>query len=91
MLPDRCSVSEAGSQCASPPEFIVSIVDGPDEYMVGVACSRHRGIVSGKLGVLQKEGRMRAGTVTFSPVHAVGTDCIKCDPGDGLLSIDKGP
>jgi len=36
MLPDRCSVTEKGKQCVNPPEFIVSIISGKDEFMVGV-------------------------------------------------------
>jgi len=56
MLPDKCSVMKEGKQCVSPPEFIVSIIDDKDEYMVGVTCAKCKEIVSGKLGVLQNEG-----------------------------------
>ena len=35
MLPDRCSVMEEGTQCVNPPEYIVSVIAGNDEYMVG--------------------------------------------------------
>lgn len=87
MLPDRCSVSKEGKQCPSPPEFIVSIVDGKDEYMVGVTCGRHKQIVSGKIGFLQKEGKIHEGKVTFSEVKAVGTDCIHGDEDD-FVQID---
>ena len=38
MMPDKCSVSEEGKQCVNPPQFIVSIVDGKDEYMFGLTC-----------------------------------------------------
>ena len=87
MLPDKCSVSKDGKQCPSPPEFIVSIVDGKDEYMVGVTCGRCKQIVSGKIEFLQKEGKMREGKVSFSPVKAVGTDCIHGDEDD-FVQID---
>jgi hypothetical protein len=48
VLPDKCSVSKEGKQCVNPPEFIVSIISGNDEYMVGVTCGRHKQVVTGK-------------------------------------------
>ena len=65
MLPDRCSVMENGKQCVSPPEFIVSIIDKKDEYMVGVTCNKHKQIVSGKIGILQREGKLHEGKISF--------------------------
>ncbi len=76
MLPDRCSVTEKGKQCVNPPEFIVSIISDKDEYMVGVACEKHKQIVFGKIGILQNEGKIHDGKISFSPVKTVGTDCI---------------
>jgi len=58
MLPDKCSVTEKGKQCVNPPEFIVSIIADKDEYMVGMACEKHKQIVSGKIGILQNEGKI---------------------------------
>ena len=86
MLPDRCSVAEDGRPCANPPEFIVSIADGDDEYMVGVTCLKHKHVVAAKTGMLQDQGRMRRGTVNFASVRAVGTDCIRGD-ADDLVQI----
>ena len=87
MLPDQCSVMEEGKQCVNPPEFIVSIVDDKDEFMVGVTCGKHKQIVSGKIGILQSEGKIHDGKISFSPVKAVGTDCIHGD-ADDLVQID---
>ena len=87
MLPDKCSVTEEGKQCVNPPEFIVSIIADQDEYMVGLTCQKHKQIVSGKIGILQNEGKMHDGKVSFSPVKAVGTDCIHGD-ADDLVQID---
>ena len=87
MLPDRCSVMEDGKQCVNPPQFIVSIIAGDDEYMVGVTCQKHKQIVSGKIGILQNEGKMHDGKITFSPVKAVGTDCAHGDTDD-FVQID---
>ena len=87
MLPDRCSVTEKGKQCVNPPEFIVSIISDKDEYMVGVACEKHKQIVSGKIGILQNEGKIRDGKISFSPLKAVGTDCIHGDVDD-FVQID---
>jgi len=90
MLPDKCSVTEEGKQCVNPPEFIVSIVAGKDEYMVGVTCQKHKQIVSGKIGILQNEGKMHEGKISFSPVKAVGTDCVHGD-ADDFVQIDMKP
>ena len=87
MLPDRCSVTEEGKQCVNPPEFIVSVLDDKDEYMVGVTCEKHKQIVSGKINILQKEGKIHSGEIIFSPVKTVGTDCIHGD-SDDFIQID---
>ena len=82
MLPERCSVMEAKKQCVNPPEFVVSIVADDGEYMVGVTCQRHKNVVSGKIKLEQKNEKMWVGVINFTPVKAVGTDCIRKDPGD---------
>ena len=87
MLPDRCSVTEKGKQCVNPPEFIVSIISDKDEYMVVVACEKHKQIVSGKIGILQNEGKIHDGKINFSPVKTVGTDCVHADVDD-FIQID---
>jgi hypothetical protein len=87
MLPDRCSVLEKGKQCVNPPEFIVSIIADKDEYMVGVTCEKHKQIVSGKIGILQNEGKAHDGKINFSPLKTVGTDCIHADTDD-FVQID---
>ena len=87
MLPDRCSVSKEGKQCVNPPEFIVSIVDDKDEYMIGVTCGRHKQVVLGKVGFLQKEGKIHDGKISFSTVKTVGTDCVHGDMDD-FIQID---
>ncbi len=87
MLPDQCSVTEKGKQCVNPPEFIVSIVSEKDEFMVGVACEKHKQIVSGKIGILQNEGKIHDGKINFSPVKTVGTDCVHGDVDD-FIQID---
>lgn len=87
MLPDKCSVTEKGKQCVNPPEFIVSIISEKDEYMVGVACEKHKQIVSGKIGILQNEGKIHDGKINFSPVKTVGTDCVHGDIDD-FVQID---
>ena len=87
MLPDKCSVTEKGKQCVNPPEFIVSIVADKEEYMVGVTCEKHKQIVSGKIGILQTEGKIHDGKIAFAPVKAVGTDCVHGDPDD-FVQID---
>jgi len=87
MLPDRCSVTEKGKQCVNPPEFIVSIISEKDEFMVGVACEKHKQIVSRKIGILQNEGKIHDGKINFSPVKIVGTDCVHGDVDD-FVQID---
>jgi len=87
MLPDRCSITEKGNQCVNPPEFIVSVTVKEDEYMVGVTCDKHKQIVLGKIQFLQKEGKVPVGTIGFSPLKAVGTDCIHGDEDD-FIQLD---
>ena len=87
MLPDRCSVMKEGKQCVNPPEFIVSIIDDKDEYMVGVTCGRHKQVVSGKVRFLQNQGKIHAGKINFSLVKTVGTDCVHGDMDD-FIQID---
>lgn len=90
MMPDRCSMVRGGAQCVNPPRFIVSIIDGSDEYMVGLTCEAHRQVISDKIATLQKNKKIPNGVMTFSPVKAVGTDCIRGDPDD-LVQIDMNP
>ncbi len=88
MLPDKCSVMEETKQCVNPPEFIVSVVVEQDEYMVGVTCTRHKQIVSGKIQILQDKGKIPKGKVSFSTLKAVGTDCIHGD-SDDFIQLDS--
>lgn len=86
MIPDRCSLREGGRQCPSPPEFVVSIVAGDGEYMVGVACGRHSGAVAARARAAQDGRAAPAGTVRLSAVRPVGTDCIRGSCGaDGTI------
>lgn len=91
MLPDKCSVMKEGKQCVNPPEFIVSIIGNKDEYMVGVTCAKCKEIVSGKIGILQNEGKIHKGRINFAPVKAVGTDCIHGDEEDFVQIDMKNP
>jgi len=87
MLPERCSIKQAGKQCVNPPEFVNSILVDPDEYMVGVSCQKHKEAISEKLKILQNEGKIPNGKINFSGLKPVGTDCINAKPDD-LLQID---
>ena len=87
MLPDKCSITHKGKVCVNPPEFVVSVFVDPDEFMVGVTCEKHKQIVSGKIGILQKQGKIPNGKVRFSKLKAVGTDCIHGDEED-FVQID---
>jgi len=82
MLPIRCSVREKGKDCFNPPEFVISVLEEKQEYMVGVTCQKHREKVSAKLKNLQTEGKIPNGTIKFSELKSVGTDCIRSDPDD---------
>ncbi len=82
MLPDRCSVKEKGRDCVNPPEFVISVAENDDEYMVGVTCQKHRDKVSEKLLVLQNENKIPKGKIKFSGLKSVGTDCVRSDPDD---------
>ena len=91
MFPDKCSITEHGKPCVNPPEFIVSVTVGADEYMVGVTCYKHKQVVSGKMQILQSDGKIPSGKVGFSPLKAVGTDCIHADQDDFIQLDMKNP
>lgn len=82
MLPNRCSIKEKGRNCVNPPEFVISVLNGTDEYMIGVTCENHKNSVFAKIEELQKEGKLPKGKVNFEKLKAVGTDCIKASPDD---------
>ncbi len=82
MLPEHCSIREKGIDCPTPPEFIISIKVKDDEYMVGVTCYKHKKSFTDKLEILQKEGKVPSGTISFIGLKAVGTNCIRMDPND---------
>ena len=87
MFPDRCSVRESGKPCVNPPEFVISVSVEKEQYMVGVTCQKHKNVVSGKLAILQNDGKIPKGTINFEQLKAVGTDCIKGNPDD-FIQID---
>ncbi len=82
LLPDRCSVKEKGKDCVNPPEFVISVLEENDEYMVGVTCLKHKDRVSEKLQILQNEAKIPKGKIKFTELKSVGTDCIKSSPDD---------
>ena len=65
-----------------PPEFVISIKAKDTEYMVGVACERHKKTFADRLEVLQNEGKVPKGTISFDTLKPVGTNCIRIDPND---------
>ena len=69
-----------------PPEFVISVKSKDVEYMVGVTCDGHKNAFTEKLTSLQKEGKVPQGTVTFTGLKPVGTNCIRIDPND-LIEI----
>jgi len=82
MLPIHCSVREKGKDCFNPPEFVISVLEEKQEYMVGVTCHKHREKVSEKLKNLQTGGKIPNGKIKFTELKSVGTDCIRSDPDD---------
>lgn len=82
MMPTRCSVKEKSKDCVNFPEFVISVVETNDEYMVGVTCKNHKDRIAEKLVNLQKEGKIPQGKIKFSELKAIGTDCIRSDPDD---------
>lgn len=84
MMPDRCAMVFEGKQCPSPPSYVVSVISGSDEYMVGVACVQHRASIRDRIRVLQKNASIPEGRVRFTTLKPVGTDCIRADPDDRI-------
>ncbi len=82
MLPNHCSVKEKRKNCVNPPEFVISVVETSDEYMIGVTCQKHKDKVSEKISILQNENKIPKGKIKFSELKSVGTDCVRSDPDD---------
>lgn len=82
MFPEHCSIRKKGQDCQMPPEFVISIKSKDGEYMVGVTCDGHKKAFSEKLESLQKEGKVPHGTINFTGLKPVGTNCIRIDPND---------
>ena len=82
MLPNRCSIKEKGRSCVNPPEYVISVTNDKDEYMIGVTCENHKNAISEKLVTLQKEEKIPNGKISFTKLRAVGTDCIKASSDD---------
>ena len=88
VLPEHCSIRKEGSDCPMPPEFVISIESKDGEYMVGVACEGHKQMFAERLELLQKEGKILQGTINFTGVKPVGTNCIRIDPND-LIELNN--
>jgi hypothetical protein len=82
MFPEKCSIREKGLDCQMPPEFVISVKSIDGEYMVGVTCDKHRTSFTKKLETLQKGGKVPLGTINFTGLRPVGTNCIRIDPND---------
>ena len=82
LLPSRCSVKEFGKDCVNPPEYVISVQEKEDEYMIGVTCQKHKDGVSEKLKKLQEDKKVPNGKIKFNLLKSVGTDCIRSDPDD---------
>jgi hypothetical protein len=80
VFPERCSIREGGKNCPIPPQFVISVKEKDSEYMVGVTCDNHKKIFVDRLEILQKEGKVPEGTIHFTGLKAVGTNCIRIDP-----------
>lgn len=65
-----------------PPEFVISIKSKDAEYMVGVTCDRHKNTFLERLELLQKEEKIPQGTVSFTELKPVGTNCVRINPDD---------
>ena len=82
LLPDKCSIREGDKDCVNPPEYLISVVSGDDEFMLGITCEKHKTSVSTKIGSLQTDGKIPKGTIKFENLKSVQTDCIRGDPDD---------
>lgn len=75
-MPEKCSIKVNGNSCDLPPAYVVSVASADGEYMLAVVCDEHREGLGHRLTVLQREGKVRAGTIRFDSVKTVVTDCV---------------
>ena len=82
MLPDKCSIREGSRDCVNPPEFLITVVTGNDEFMLGITCQKHKTAVFSKIENLQNQGKIPNGSIKFENLKSVQTDCVRGDPDD---------
>jgi hypothetical protein len=84
LIPEHCSFVSEGTKCRLPPEFIIEVEDDADNsmFMIGLACSDHRAVLENKFHLLQKNNAIPPGTIRFTNIRIIHTDCIKGTPDD---------
>ena len=87
MFPDKCSVVINNKSCMNTPQFVMSILIDPDEFMIGLVCSLHHNDVLQKIKMLQQQNKIPKGKIHFNSIKSVGTACIRSDP-DNLIQLD---
>ncbi len=82
LLPNKCSIRKGDKDCVNPPEDLITVVSGNDEFMLGITCEKHKTSVSSKIGTLQNDRKIPKGRIKFENLKSVQTDCIRGDPDD---------
>ncbi len=77
MLPSKCCIRIRGKECVNTPEWIVSILDHENEYMIALVCNEHRGVIAkiieGRID-LHNNNNDRC-ILRFTKIKSVATAC----------------
>jgi hypothetical protein len=77
LLPSECCIRIRGKECVNTPEWIVSILDNENEYMIALVCNEHREVVTriteGTIGQLHNNSDRCM--LRFTKIKSVATAC----------------
>jgi len=78
LLPSKCCIRVRGKECVNTPEWIVSILDHENEYMIAFVCNEHRGVIAriieGRIDQLYSNNNDRC-ILRFTKIKRVATAC----------------
>ncbi len=77
MLPSKCCIRVRGKECTNIPEWIVSILDHDNEYMIAVVCNGHREVIARIIeGTIdQLHNNSDRCMLRFTKIKSVATTC----------------
>src|SRR5687767_2882016 len=76
-LPKICSHQQKYFNCTLPPSYLISILEGKDEFLVGVFCERHSREMEVRLTSVLRRGNSRGRRLKTEKLRFVSTECMR--------------